>query len=756
MQVSILGEKSRTLFVPTYIEYLRCEVTSLSAYNQECLKNNVEPVFDVYYDPSVGIGATTGMFVKGMKVTETPRRTEKQKAFLQEYAFIPYENKMKLEKDTASKLKKYEEVVSKLVKGYEEKVEKLEDVELKMRELKDKYNEKELHSVSNLLLDVLKSNYLIEEVEEKKEAEKTAETETDQKVAVDENNNESKVDENNNSKKAVKLDENNNEIVDETNEGEETKEVKKLELNETIKERQEELNHDLIFTHNYRQLLTNHIAIIMENLSTKQVRILEINYTASLLMDYLTYLVSAGSQCRTEYNLLHPMPALKSISSKYGINKVLELKPDNSISSEITASNIVVYKHWTTGYVNNLESLDLNYYKPKEEQEKELLKNTFEHLNNSGFLIFCYRTKLTTLEEELMKLGEQDTKVEMADRSKIVSWIKEAGFEYIGEEENENESGVSSILARKVCKDLVKVKKDEDESKKVEEKVDEKSDAEKPEEECEMENPLEPIPIEAKLFDYRWVVKVKKQLKTKSQKRIWLIARDSSINGIVGMMKCLKKEPEGERLRCLFNIDACKDDEFIEDKLKNGLLDPSLIDEEEEEAEREEAKAAAAKTEEGDVKKEEKADDKKPDNAETKDSNATENGEKKEEKTKEELEEEAILAEDENAEELLKLITKDLIEKDLTMNIIMDNKLGSYRQKKFEEELSIETEYAVLDILTRGDLSSFRWLKSNMKESCDYPALLYPLQTAYIKEERFKPFMVDIYYSALNFKDVMG
>ena len=339
--------------MPTFIEYLRCEVTTLADFTQTCLKNNEEPILDVYYDPTVGIGATVGMFVKGMKVTETPRRTEKQKAFLQEYAFVPYQNKMKLEKDTATKVEKYEDVVAKLAKAYAKKVEKLEEVELSMKELKDKYAEKELHSISNLLLDVIKSNYLVEEVEEKKEEAKegAAAAEGEQSAAaapaVDENNNPpaaAKVDENNNTKEAkkeVKLDENNNEIVEE-----EPKEEKKLELNETIKERQEELNQDLLFAHIYRQLLTNHIAIIMENLSIKQVRILEINYTAQLLMDYLTFMVSAGSQARTEYNLLHPMPALKAISSKYGINKVMELKPDNSISGEISASNIVVYKHW--------------------------------------------------------------------------------------------------------------------------------------------------------------------------------------------------------------------------------------------------------------------------------------------------------------------------------------------------------------------------------------------------------------------------
>jgi len=764
LQVSILGEKSRTLFVPTYIEYLRCEVTTLAAYNELCLKQNVDPIFDVYYDPSIGIGATHGMFVKGMKVTETPRRTEKQKAFLQEYAFTPYENKLKLEKEVSTKLEKYEETVSKLCKAYAKKVEKLEEVELTMKEMKDKYAEKELHSVANLLLDVIKSNYLIPEVEEKKE-EKVAEGEatteaktTEQVVKVDENNNTIKVDENNN-KKEVKLDENNNEIVEEETKEEE----KKLDLNETIKERQEELSQDLLFTNSYRQLLTNHIAVAMENLNIKQVKLLEINFTSSLLMDYLTFLVGSLSQARTEYNLLHPMPALKTISNKYGINKVLELKPDNTISGEISASNILVYKHWTTGFVNNLESLDLNYYKPKEDQEKQLIKNTFDHMADSGFFILCYRKKLTLLEEQLMELAEQDTKVEMANKDVLISYVKEAGFEYIGEEEAEEENGCCTIFARKVLKDLVKVKKEEpekDESEKNETKSEEKTEEAAPSdskpEEDEMENPLEPIPIEAKLFDYRWVAKVKKQMKTNSKKRIWLIARDSSYNGIVGMMKCLKKEPEGERIRCLFNIDACDDEAFTENKIKNGLLDPSLIVEgdddddtvepnKEEEVKEEKKEEASTETEvkEGEAK------------AEDGSTILERFGDKKPEKSKDEIEEEEIDAKDENEEELLKLITPDLINKDLAMNIICGGKLGSYRQKKVEEELSAETDYAVLDVMTKGDLSSFRWLKSNMKESLAYPSLLYPMQAKCASEHRFKPFMVDIYYSALNFKDVM-
>ena len=36
---------------------------------------------------------------------------------------------------------------------------------------------------------------------------------------------------------------------------------------------------------------------------------------------------------------------------------------------------------------------------------------------------------------------------------------------------------------------------------------------------------------------------------------VWLIARDSDVNGIVGLMNCLRLEPGGENFRCIFDFD---------------------------------------------------------------------------------------------------------------------------------------------------------------------------------------------------------
>ena len=544
LQISILYEKNRLLYVPTYIEYLRCETDYLVKHLENCTKTNVEQVFDVYYDPVTKMGATMGMLVKGIRVLETPRKFERQKPLMQKYCFVPYKSKFELQDDISSKLIEYENIVLKLIRGFKMKIEKLEEVDFDLKLFQKNFDNKELYLIGHLMLELLKSNYLIEE--DKKE----------EKQTNDEN------------KKIANLDENNNVIEiaagEKKEEEKETKkqEVKqKLDLNETIKKYQETIGLDFIFTNHFPLFLSNHLAIIMENINTKQIRVLEISFTYTLLYDFITMLFSA-CQIRTQYNLIHPIPVSKAVSTKYGINKVFETKTDGKISKELNPCHLVIYKHWTTSYLNTLETLDLSYFcKSNDLKEKELIKSSFDKLLDGGFLMFFYRKKLTLIEQELMKLGDQTNEIRMCEKEQFLKWIVDSKFELVGEEETDY---YGLILARKVSKELVQIKKeieikkssDEDESSKneneneieVKEKEnleEEKEEIEQEEEEIELEDPLDPIPIDVKLFDYNWIELVKKEIDKKSSRRIWLCATDSSFNGIIGLVKSLKREPEG-------------------------------------------------------------------------------------------------------------------------------------------------------------------------------------------------------------------
>ena len=57
-----------------------------------------------------------------------------------------------------------------------------------------------------------------------------------------------------------------------------------------------------------------------------------------------------------------------------------------------------------------------------------------------------------------------------------------------------------------------------------------------------------------------WFGKLQEKLKFMNEneikdENIWLIAKDSPINGIIGLINCLHLEPGGELIRCLFDCD---------------------------------------------------------------------------------------------------------------------------------------------------------------------------------------------------------
>ncbi|XP_075559945.1 fatty acid synthase-like [Dermacentor variabilis] len=88
---------------------------------------------------------------------------------------------------------------------------------------------------------------------------------------------------------------------------------------------------------------------------------------------------------------------------------------------------------------------------------------------------------------------------------------------------------------------------------------------------------------------------------------------------------------------------------------------------------------------------------------------------------------------------------KDIIEKDLVMNVYRDGQWGSYRHQAVQwcGEAKTTTPFAYLNIKTRGDLSSLQWYESSL-------GYLSPCQK--IGSEAL---FVDVYYASINFRDVM-
>jgi fatty acid synthase len=61
--------------------------------------------------------------------------------------------------------------------------------------------------------------------------------------------------------------------------------------------------------------------------------------------------------------------------------------------------------------------------------------------------------------------------------------------------------------------------------------------------------------------------------------------------------------------------------------------------------------------------------------------------------------------------------------KDLVMNIYRDGKWGSYRHLPLDNYATVTVPHAYVNIMTRGDLSSFKWLEGNLDPEKYEPAL---------------------------------
>jgi len=174
-------------------------------------------------------------------------------------------------------------------------------------------------------------------------------------------------------------------------------------------------------------------------------------------------------------------------------------------------------------------------------------------------------------------------------------------------------------------------------------------------------------------------------------KNIWLIANDTIYNGVIGMVNCLRKEPGGERIRFLFDQRKVSPFKFSRQEIEFEKI----------------------------IKPEKEGDE-----------------EKKELCKSDAFIDITSLEQDSN---LVNLIKQDLI-----YNCIdSDGRYGSFRHFTVSELLEnqkVKTEEAHVNVATRGDLSSFRWYEAPYK---------------YLEPEVKEKNLISVYYSSLNFRDIM-
>ncbi|XP_069024612.1 fatty acid synthase isoform X1 [Embiotoca jacksoni] len=174
---------------------------------------------------------------------------------------------------------------------------------------------------------------------------------------------------------------------------------------------------------------------------------------------------------------------------------------------------------------------------------------------------------------------------------------------------------------------------------------------------CRRRSPSKlPVFLPVDTSDYKWVESLKQTLMSESSDQpVWLTASQAHC-GVVGMVNCLRQEPGGNRVRCVF---------------------VSNLDE----------SSAAPSLQPG---------------------------------------HESV---------------ESVQEKDLVMNVFRDGHWGAFRHQLITHDLNEElTEAAYVNVLTRGDLSSLRWIASPLRHFVSRDANVQ---------------LCSVYYSSLNFRDIM-
>ena len=86
------------------------------------------------------------------------------------------------------------------------------------------------------------------------------------------------------------------------------------------------------------------------------------------------------------------------------------------------------------------------------------------------------------------------------------------------------------------------------------------------------------------------------------------------------------------------------------------------------------------------------------------------------------------------------ILSQELINKNMMMNIYRDGVWGSMRHLPLPYETTLRTPYAYANVLTRGNLSSIRWIESPLK---------------YYNPDKNGRTLCSVYYASLNFRDIM-
>lgn len=472
LQLAIMSVKTRAFYLPVRFQSIRCDPVKW----MEACEASPDHVVDAIYDPYVNVVVAEGLEIRGLKCSLAPRNANAQVPTLETYDLVPNVRSNALDSFTQSLVKQYESVCAKALMTLLKKSPKASAYASSapgqaLAKLAAQCDERTYNKYMDLPTEDMALLAAIKEVLEAPGA-----------VNVED------------------------------------------KLRELLGGQRQALAADLLANvYTREQILRPYVDMVLENLGSNKLKVLEVNNTSALVHAPITdFLQSLNGLSDIDYTLAHP--AVRSLPEQIQSNGALKFADWNmqksQVPSEINNCDLIVYKDANTPHPIGSASAAAKV------DHAALLASMYDNVKPNGFALCLLRTSYSATESFLyssLALGELSS---VSDKSAqdFVAKAKSAGFRVIGQATDASKTSVVVFLRR-------------------------------------LPSPANKLDkqrlIEITNFEYEWVNELKDAMATIGQREegenIWLTAQDGPTNGIVGLLNCLRFESGGSRVRAVFN-----------------------------------------------------------------------------------------------------------------------------------------------------------------------------------------------------------
>ncbi|XP_054161075.1 fatty acid synthase-like [Oppia nitens] len=301
-------------------------------------------------------------------------------------------------------------------------------------------------------------------------------------------------------------------------------ENRNIDTNQVLSDLQKNMEYDMSFdiindiTKN-EHLIRAFVDIVSESIvPKKEINVLEVNLTNGLLVKEIDNQLATSHIYPIDVNYTVAVKSLDSISDdlKKESFKWIEWDYKKSVfPNDIPSANFVIIR----------DSSDM-----WEVDTEKQLQDVFDLIADKGFLLCVFRYQFTEPELALNQMNGKQHIDNFCLSKRITDFVKTAqsvGFNIIGRKTDT--IGSVAIMFRKLFTEPKVPKKD---------------------------NIIEINTTNTE----KWFEKLKEKIiemqeNDETDENLWLIANDSQKNGIVGLVNCLRLEPGGETIRCIFDYD---------------------------------------------------------------------------------------------------------------------------------------------------------------------------------------------------------